>query len=121
WHIFRTTVFERQGVRLADLTPAQRSAVTALLTTALSRDGDRKVTEIMHGDEVLKMGARRGGPLFGEDQYYLPFVGTPSTPAPWMLQFGGHHLAINLTMAGGQASMAPSLPTPTPAGVTSAC
>src|SRR4029078_11286194 len=100
WHIFRTTMFERQGVRLADLTPAQRSAVTALLTTALSRDGYRKVTEIMHCDEVLKMGARGGGPAFGEDQYYLAFVGTPSSTAPWMLQFGGHNLAHNLTSAG---------------------
>ena len=44
---------------LADLTPAQRAAVTTLLTTALSRDGYRKVTEIMHGDEVLR--TRQGG------------------------------------------------------------
>ena len=32
-----------------------------------------------------------------------------------MLQFGGHHLAINLTMAGSQATMAPSLPAAQPA------
>jgi len=118
WSNLPSPMFERQGVRLADLTPAQRSAVTALLTTALSRDGYRKVTEIMHGDEVLKMGARGGGPAFGEDQYYLAFVGTPSSTAPWMLQFGGHHLAINLTMAGAQASMAPSLPAAQPAAYT---
>ena len=35
-----------------------------------------------------------------------------------MLQFGGHHLAINLTMAGSQASMAPSLPATQPATYT---
>ena len=35
-----------------------------------------------------------------------------------MLQFGGHHLAINLTMAGSQASMAPSLPAAQPATYT---
>ena len=38
--------------------------------------------------------------------------------APWMLQFGGHHLAINLTLAGSQATMAPSLPAAQPASYT---
>ena len=67
------------------------------------------------------MAARRrsgGGPAFGEDEYYLAFLGTPSTTTPWMLQFGGHHLAINLTMAGSQASMTPSLPAAQPATYT---
>ncbi|CAN5661154.1 hypothetical protein BH18ACI5_BH18ACI5_00720 [soil metagenome] len=35
-----------------------------------------------------------------------------------MLQFGGHHLAINLTMAGSEATMAPSLPAAQPATYT---
>jgi hypothetical protein len=35
-----------------------------------------------------------------------------------MLQFGGHHLAINLTMAASQATMAPSLPAAQPASYT---
>jgi hypothetical protein len=63
-------------------------------------------------------GGAAGGPAFGEAEYYLAFVGTPSTTAPWTLQFGGHHLAINLTMAGSQATMAPSLPAAQPASYT---
>jgi len=35
-----------------------------------------------------------------------------------MLQFGGHHLAINLTLAGSRATMAPSLPAAQPATYT---
>jgi hypothetical protein len=35
-----------------------------------------------------------------------------------MLQFGGHHLAINLTLGGSQATMAPSLPAAQPATYT---
>ena len=66
----------------------------------------------MRGDEVLEEqpGAhvaagerrrpRRPARAFGEAEYYLAFLGTPSTTAPWMLQFGGHHLAINLTLGG---------------------
>ena len=135
WSNLPSPMFQREGLLLADLTPPQRAAVNTLLTTALSRDGYRKVTEIMHGDEVLRTGQGggapgaggrgrgpggpgRGGPAFGEDQYYLAFLGTPSVTAPWMLQFGGHHLAINLTMAGSEASMAPSLPAAQPATYT---
>jgi hypothetical protein len=125
WSNLPSPMFQRQGLLLADLTPAQRTAVTTLLTTALSKDGYRKVTEIMRGDEVLKTGSGgggggrgRGGPSFGEDQYYLAFLGTPSTTSSWMLQFGGHHLAINLTLAGSRASMTPSLPAAQPARFT---
>ena len=120
-------MYQREGLRLADLTPAQRAAVNTLLSAALSSGGLRKVTDIMRGDEVLKTnaagrgggGARGGGGvIFGEDEYFLAFVGTPSVTTPWMLQFGGHHLAINLTMAGSQATMAPSLPATQPATYT---
>jgi hypothetical protein len=131
WSNLPSGIFQREGLRTGDLTPAQRTAVMSLLSAALSRDGYRKVTDIMHGDEVLRKiqaeggrGAAGGGPgrgggvKFGEDEYYLAFVGTPSMTAPWMLQFGGHHLAINLTLAGAQASMAPSLPAAQPASYT---
>ncbi len=56
--------------------------------------------------------------MFGQDEYYLAFLGTPSTTAPWMVQFGGHHLALNLTLAGPQSSMTPSLPAAQPASYT---
>jgi hypothetical protein len=143
WSNLPSGIFERRGLRLGDLTLAQRAAAMAVLSTALSRDGYRKVTDIMRGDEVLRVtegrgprgelpGLGGGGPrgrggrgpgggrglIFGQDEYYLAFVGQPSATAPWMLQFGGHHLAINLTMAGGEASMTPSLPAAQPATYT---
>jgi Protein of unknown function (DUF3500) len=125
WSNLPSPMFKREGIRVGDLTPAQRAAVTALLTAALSAEGSRKVTEIMRGDEVLRTGqagrgrgGAGGGPAFGLDEYYVAFLGTPSTTSPWMLQFGGHHLAINLTMAGAQSSMTPSLPAAQPATYT---
>jgi hypothetical protein len=126
WSNLPSPMFVRQGLRLADLTIPQKTAVTALLQAALSADGYRKVTEIMRGDEVLKTngggrgggGPGRGGPAFGQDEYYLAFLGEPSTTSPWMIQFGGHHLAINLTLAGNRASMTPSLPAAQPATYT---
>ena len=125
WSNLPTGIYKREGLRMGDLTPPQRAAVTTLLQAALSADGYRKVMEIVRGDEVLRTGGggqgRRGGgggPNFGEAEYYLAFLGTPSATTPWRLQFGGHHLAINLTLAGSQATMAPSLPAAQPATYT---
>jgi len=142
WSNLPSGIFQREGLRLGELTASQRAAVMNLLTVALSADGYRKVTDIMRGDEVLKSGdgggaprgggaqapppaggrggrgGRGGGLIFGQDEYFLAFVGTPSTTTPWMLQFGGHHLAINLTLAGSQSSMTPSLPAAQPASYT---
>jgi Protein of unknown function (DUF3500) len=47
--------------------------------------------------------------MFGSDLYYISFLGTPSTTTPWMLQFGGHHLALNITIIGSRGIMTPSL------------
>jgi hypothetical protein len=112
WSNLPTGIFKREGLRLGDLTHAQRAAAMTLLSTALSQEGYRKVVEIMRGDEVLRAPGEpsRGGSVnFGEDEYYLAFVGVPSVSAPWMLQFGGHHLGINMTLAGRRATLAPSL------------
>jgi len=58
-------------------------------------------------------GGRRGstgnGPIFGKDLYYISILGTPSEKNPWMLQFGGHHLALNITIAGERGVLTPTL------------
>ena len=61
WSNLPSPMFQREGLRLGDLTPAQRTAVMTLLSTALSRDGYRKVTDIMRGDEVLRDRHEGGG------------------------------------------------------------
>jgi hypothetical protein len=116
---------------MGDMTGSQRDAALALVSTVLSRDGYHKITDIMNGDEVLKnqgggrtggrpgapgpgRGGRGGGVVFGKDEYYVAILGTPSTSAPWMIQFGGHHLGINVTMAGAHSVMTPSLPAAQP-------
>jgi hypothetical protein len=116
WSNLPSGIYTRNSLKIGDLNANQRATVMKLLAAALSPDGYRKVVDVMHGDEVLRKGATAGrGPAFGEDEYYLAFLGTPSTTTPWMLQFGGHHLAINLTLAGSQVSMTPSLPAAQPA------
>jgi len=115
WSNLPSPMYQRHSLKLGDMTPAQRTAVMKMLAVALSAEGYQKVVDVMHGDEVLKRNGGGRGPAFGEDEYYLAFLGTPSSTTPWMLQFGGHHLAINLTLGGAQASMTPSLPAAQPA------
>ncbi len=50
-----------------------------------------------------------GGDMFGSDLYYISFLGKPSSSTPWMLQFGGHHLALNITIAGAKGVLTPTL------------
>jgi hypothetical protein len=47
--------------------------------------------------------------MFGKDIYYISILGTPSEKNPWMLQFGGHHLALNITIAGERGILTPTL------------
>jgi hypothetical protein len=50
-----------------------------------------------------------GDDMFGSNLYYISFLGTPSMTQPWMLQFGGHHLALNITIAGSKGVLTPTL------------
>src|SRR5207249_6931431 len=57
----------------------------------------------------------RGGAMFGKDLYFISILGTPSEKDPWMLQFGGHHLGLNITIAGANGVLTPSLTAAQPA------
>lgn len=152
WSNLPTSFAKRGGLRLGDLTQAQRDAAMAVVESALSPEGYAKIGEIVEGDEYLKNNAKGGGrrgppggqgpgqgvpgapgspppgaggppgepkgpgrqgggggaPMFGHDEYYISFLGQPSTTEPWMIQFGGHHLAINITLVGDHGTLAPS-------------
>ena len=44
-----------------------------------------------------------GGLQYGENNYVVAFLGAPSDTGRWILQLGGHHLAINITYRGSTA------------------
>jgi hypothetical protein len=118
----------RGGISLKQMSPPQRDAAMKLLATVLSPMGLEKVNEIRQADDDFKTNGSgrgpggRGGPggsrgpppfsrddMFGSDLYYISFLGTPSITDPWMLQFGGHHLALNITLIGSQGVLTPTL------------
>jgi hypothetical protein len=105
---------QRAGLSMGELTAAQRTAVMTLLSSALSPRGFEKVQQIVEGDEVLKR-TSGNNPMFGKDLFFVSILGTPSETAPWMLQFGGHHLALNITIVGANGVLTPSLTAAQPA------
>ena len=131
WSNFPIAMVPRGGISLKEMNSVQRSATLDLLASVLSARGFEKVQQITEGDEVNKRtdtGPRRpgnggpppsgrggprplfrDGPMFGRNLYYISFLGTPSEKDPWMLQFGGHHLALNVTIAGERGVLTPTL------------
>ena len=104
---------ERNGVKLGAMTPAQQKAALALVAATLSADGFRKAMAIVDADEALETSSAPTraptAPIrFGRGEYYVSILGKPSAASPWMMQFGGHHLAINVTLAGNQNVLAPT-------------
>ena len=116
WSNLPVDFVARNGVRLGDLTKAKRDAAMAVVAAVLSKEGFQKVIDIMNADEDLKVngggkgkGKGKGGPSFGNDNFYLAIFGTPSPTEPWFVQYGGHHLGINVTIVGKNFGLTPSL------------
>ncbi len=118
WSNLPTGIYHRAGVRFGDLSKPQREAAMAVLAAALSPRGYQKTVDIVTADQVLKESGSPQGIAFGEDEFYISFVGKPSTTTPWMLQFGGHHLALNLTIRGADGVLTPSHTAAQPATYT---
>jgi hypothetical protein len=117
WSNYPVSDVLRPGLRLGTLSAAQRQAALHLLQTVLSAKGYQKVLDIMGSDQALT----DAGTNFdsGAAVYTICIFGTPSTTAPWMLEFGGHHLGLNVVIAGKQGVMTPTLTGAQPAVYTS--
>jgi hypothetical protein len=114
---------ERNGLKFGDLTPAQQNAALALVGTALSPAGYEKVMNIVNADQTLELRSapsRAAGSKirFGRAEFYVAILGTPSTTGRWMMQFGGHHLAINVTVSGQNSVLTPTHTGAQPAAYT---
>jgi uncharacterized protein DUF3500 len=107
WSNYPVSDVIRPGLKMGDLTDTQREAVLTLLATTLSKQGYQKVLDIMNADQVLAEGGTNYAS--GKENYLIGLFGTPSDSTRWMLQFGGHHLGLNVTIQGAAMTMAPTL------------
>lgn len=138
WSNFPDGVLERNGLMLGDLTEDQEAAAMKVMEAALSKKGYEELVEIREADDYLAAaedsgdtasprptptgtpgGGTGGGPgggnggggavNFGSQYYYISFFGQPSKSSQFLLQFGGHHAAYNITYAGKNVSISPTL------------
>ena len=99
----------RNGLEFSTLSAAQLTAAKAVIAAAAGTatdEGYAEFSQINLADTYLSQSAGSG---YGEGKYIIAFLGTPSTTGKWMLQFGGHHYAQNITYnAGAVVSTTPS-------------
>ena len=107
WSNYPVSDVPRPGLKLGELSENQRAAAMRLLQVMLSPKGYRKVQETMGSDQALSEQGQRFES--GIAAYTLGVFGTPSTKEPWMVQFGGHHLGLNVTIVGERGTLAPTL------------
>lgn len=116
WHY---TPRSRGGVSFKELDAKQGEAVHALLKTALSATGYRKVVNIIELEIVLRE-LELFGLLRDPEKYHLTIYGQPDARKSWGWRFEGHHLSLNFTLAGDKlAADSPSFLGANPAEVRS--
>lgn len=102
WSNLPVTMVPRVGIRLGDLSATQLTAAKALLkevTGSTANEGYDEINQLWLADDYLSTNG--GGTSYGAGQYYIAFLGAPSTTATWQLQSGGHHLAVANTYING--------------------
>ena len=112
WSNLPTTFVTRHGIALSALSDTQKEAAEALLAGVLSTQGQTTMANLRAADEYLKDNG--GGSDYGEDLYYISFLGTPSTSSAWILEFTGHHYTFFYAL---DASNSPVSLTPNFVGV----
>jgi hypothetical protein len=120
----------RNGVFFRDLKPEQVEAALKVARIALGEEVFSRYQEVRAADDafakgrggrgpggpdqkkgdgdpakkkaggVAKKKGGSGGMNFGAMNYMIAFLGKPSKTTPWILQLGGHHLAINFYYKG---------------------
>lgn len=93
----------RVGLVSSTFSTAQWTAFYNLLKVATgtgANEGSEEYTGIIDADDYLR--ANGGDSGYGSGNYYIGFLGTPSTTGLWCLQIGGHHGTIIYTYSGGK-------------------
>ena len=95
------------GVQLGKLNEKQLKACCDLMATLFSKQGYRKMCNIMLADDQLLPGGR-ARPGFGTETFSVVVFGTPSETKPWAFQLDGHHVGVNVAVKGDALTMSPS-------------
>jgi hypothetical protein len=97
----------RAGLSLSEMTAPQRDAALTLLDTGCSATGARTARAVIELD-IIRRQLGGGDPQPGDDRFWFRVFGTPTAAGAWAWRVNGHHLAVHVTVAGGDLTVTPS-------------
>lgn len=102
WSNLPAAFVERGGLKIGDMSETQRTALFDFLSASLSRDGYKKVGDILAAEAFLSKDPRASRLMWAPENYWFAFYGKPHATDAWGWQFGGHHLAVNISFKDGK-------------------
>jgi hypothetical protein len=92
----------RKGLRLEEMTAAQKAAALKLVEAGTSSGGYTRATTIMSLESILRELEKNGANVRNPEWYFFTVFGTPSKSGKWGWRVEGHHLSLNFTLDGGR-------------------
>src|SRR4051812_2368795 len=122
--VWAYTPGDRKGLAIRDMRPVQRVAAHAIVAAASSSRTASEIAAVMALETVLgalERGAGRPGwERRDPELYWFAVFGAPGSADPWSWRVGGHHVAIQMTVADGEVvGLTPSFLGANPAVVPS--
>ena len=94
----------RRGLALGEMDPGGRAAATELIAASVSSRTAAEIAGVIALETVLGAIERSAGQPGWErrdpGRYWLAVFGDPGSSGPWSWRVGGHHVAIQITVAG---------------------
>jgi hypothetical protein len=122
WTNLPVGMVPRPGIAYGALSDKSRLAFHRVLSALLSSQGYLKTTSIMALDDILNtlyQQAFDDGKIdqktlkmtqdlkWAHGNYYISVWGKPQAKDPWGLDFGGHHMALSITVRGTEVVTSP--------------
>jgi hypothetical protein len=103
WSNLPAALSSRIGINLGALSTTQlaafRNLMVAVLALSTTNEGyDEMIGNLVADDYLKTIG---GGSDYGAGNYYVSFLGTPSTTSLWSILFTGHHYTQPYTFNAG--------------------
>jgi len=108
WSYFGADGFIKPGLRLEQMSAAQKAAAWDVLAAALSPEGVRKARNVMLLQDILAASGNGTGQRSSE-RFSFSLFGTPAETGTWAFRLEGHHLHQSFTVRDGRiVSVTPS-------------
>ena len=93
----------REGLAIRDMRPDQRAASSAIVAAAMSSRTAAEIAAIIALETILgqieQAGGRGGWTRRDPELYWFAVFGEPGSASPWSWRLGGHHVAVQVTIA----------------------